>query len=587
MHGFTVTCVKCGIDAPELGDGGYLGTPSVSPDPKSYRHRESDRDLTFGFFYEPLAAMGLCTDELEAMRLFLDTHRGHDVVLYGEAQDDASLPRGLRSVLKRRAAREEAGEDDPAEGPAAALPAGEFLVGRYGITCSECRAECEAGEPASLRRFEPHALDPAAVDLMLERWKRAPDGGWNAGLAPPIDPYGAFMRELLEFLGKHREHSQEVRLRVDTARPLAPRAAWPRPEGAELRLERIKALKLAGHADRISDVVAGDCGVFLSARLARIHALDPADFSERWAIRAEMFGVTFVASETLVVENVSSAALRGLDPATGKTLWEAKVPLGTQLHGQDLLVRGDAEALVVDARNGRTKKRIALPWPEGVGRLLGGVLLRHQQSEDTLAAFDLEAREVLWERKCPLSKAQQDDAAPRILGGSAEAGVFVYGRSPVLFGLDLRKGETLWELKASLLSVGLLRNVALVEFTARDGTPDPFGARATANCVELSSGRIRWSRLCSDYGWPVSMRGAHVLGDDFVLGTTKSVVVLSARDGSVVLKHEKSQGAFLGGSWLQYVFLCGERGRFDVLRASVATGDEPAEPKKRRNRSRP
>jgi hypothetical protein len=60
-----------------------------------------------------------------------------------------------------------------------------------------------AGEFASFCRFEPHALDPAGVDLMLQRWNRAPDGGRNARLAPPIDPYGAFMRELLEFLGKY------------------------------------------------------------------------------------------------------------------------------------------------------------------------------------------------------------------------------------------------------------------------------------------------------------------------------------------------------------------------------------------------
>ena len=93
MHGYTVTCVKCDVDAPEVGNSGHLGTPALSPDPKSYRHRDSDHDLTFGYFYEPLTSLGLCPDDLEAMRLFLEAHRGHDVVLYGEAQEEASLPR--------------------------------------------------------------------------------------------------------------------------------------------------------------------------------------------------------------------------------------------------------------------------------------------------------------------------------------------------------------------------------------------------------------------------------------------------------------------------------------------------------------
>ncbi|HET7291561.1 MAG TPA: hypothetical protein VFM88_03970 [Vicinamibacteria bacterium] len=94
-------------------------------------------------------------------------------------------------------------------------------------------------------------------------------------------------------------------------------------------------------------------------------------------------------------------------------------------------------------------------------------------------------------------------------------------------------------------------STAHLEFTAE--APDPFGTFATVKCIELSSGRIRWSPPCSDYGWPVQLSAARVLGDDFVLGTTKGVVAFSARDGSVVLKFAKSQGALVGGTWRQPV----------------------------------
>jgi hypothetical protein len=370
-------------------------------------------------------------------------------------------------------------------------------------------------------------------------------------------------------------------------RPGAP-GAWPRPEGAGLRLERAKALKLAGVSDRVSQVAADECGVFLSDFSARLCGLDPADFSERWTIPAKWFGITGVVAETLIVENMSSSVLRGLDPATGKTRWEAKVPPGTQRHGPDLLVRGKgAEALLVDPRTGRKRQSIPLPWPEGVGRMLGGMMLRHFEEAGTLACFDLDARRVIWERKCPVVKGAQDDAEPRIRGGLAEAGVFVYGCSPALFGLDLRTGETRWELKASLSGVGILGDMALVEMPAPAKKKDAFGVLATVSCVELASGRIRWSRTSGEYGWPVEMRHVRAFGDDLVVGTHTQIVVVSARDGSVVLKHTKPESAVVCGTWREYLFTCAQRGRFEVLKASVTPAQgEAAGPKRRRGPAR-
>jgi hypothetical protein len=212
MLTITVTCVRCDLDAPEVGHGGFLGTPSVAT---TIKRGADPEEYPFGYLYEPLQGIGLRPRDLEDMRAFLAAHDGHPIVAWSDAQDEDSMPPKLVALLARRErARRSARRS---RGAGVVCIAGQvdpdWAVGHYSIHCVACDAEhsCEAVE--TFRRFDRLVLPRDAVDMMLSRWgKLAPDDGWNHALRPVVDPYGEFIEGLLEFLKTHRRHKLEARL---------------------------------------------------------------------------------------------------------------------------------------------------------------------------------------------------------------------------------------------------------------------------------------------------------------------------------------------------------------------------------------
>jgi hypothetical protein len=214
MLTITATCVKCDVDAPGVGYGGFLGTPSLAT---TIKRGADPEEYPFGYLYEPLRGIGLRPRDLEEMQAFLAAHEGHPVVAWSEAQDESTLPPKLVALLarreraRRRSRRQSvdsvvcvAGQVDP-----------DWALGHYAVRCTTCDAEhaCEVLE--TIRRFDCLPLSRDAVDLMLKRWgKLAPDDGWNHALRPAVDPYGEFIEGLLAFLEKHRRHEIEARLRA-------------------------------------------------------------------------------------------------------------------------------------------------------------------------------------------------------------------------------------------------------------------------------------------------------------------------------------------------------------------------------------
>jgi hypothetical protein len=68
------TCEDCDEKAPELGDSGFMGYPSLDD-------KVTDVDVaTFGSIYKALAAVHAITGEVDAFHKFLERHRGHNVV---------------------------------------------------------------------------------------------------------------------------------------------------------------------------------------------------------------------------------------------------------------------------------------------------------------------------------------------------------------------------------------------------------------------------------------------------------------------------------------------------------------------------
>ncbi|WP_435106828.1 hypothetical protein [Arhodomonas sp. AD133] len=80
-------CVDCNVEAPEIGDGGVFGTPSLAvtaiPDDDW-----GGTAYTFGWLYDGLSALGLRPYDIEAYRAFLREHDGHDVRLTTDHDDD-------------------------------------------------------------------------------------------------------------------------------------------------------------------------------------------------------------------------------------------------------------------------------------------------------------------------------------------------------------------------------------------------------------------------------------------------------------------------------------------------------------------
>ena len=216
MCAVTVTCINCDVDAPIVGFGGYLGTPSLSTD-LPMRLDEVDEELPFGYLYEPLQALLLRPQDLEGMYTFLAAHGSHQVVMWSDNQDEGDWPPELSVLLTRRQAERgrktgpEGGIDD------IVFNAGHleafWVFGHYGLHCA-CSRRFELDEPETLRVFEPQVLSRRAVNMMLSRWGRlAPDDGWNQALRPAVDPYERCMKRLLEFLRQHRRHCLEARVR--------------------------------------------------------------------------------------------------------------------------------------------------------------------------------------------------------------------------------------------------------------------------------------------------------------------------------------------------------------------------------------
>jgi hypothetical protein len=214
VHVVTATCVTCDVDAPGIGDSGYLGIPSLSTVVDEHTDPE---DLPFGYLYEPLQAIGLRPRDLEVMNEFLRQHESHHVVAWSNAQDEDDWPPELSRLLSEREKRDEAA-GGPRDGKGdvvnvAGQAPSDWTVGRYGVHCIDCRLTHRSEHIETLRSFDCLPLAAEAVKMMLTRWGGlAPDDGWNADLPPVVDPYGEFMEGLLVFLKQHRLHRVEARL---------------------------------------------------------------------------------------------------------------------------------------------------------------------------------------------------------------------------------------------------------------------------------------------------------------------------------------------------------------------------------------
>ncbi len=210
---YGVTCLDCRTDAPGVGDGGFLGAPSLGVTTGSYRFEPEM--ITFGFLYPPLRSLGLRSYELEEFNDFLSNHDGHLLFLHSDHDDPGTYAPEVREMQDRL------GEDEgwldrfreAERRQAERVASGEFVQGYYGIRCAKCEATYAATDSGLFRAFERMRLPAEAVDSFLQSWAPLdPDEGWNHRLMAPLDPWEPFLEQLPTFLTRHRRHPLEALL---------------------------------------------------------------------------------------------------------------------------------------------------------------------------------------------------------------------------------------------------------------------------------------------------------------------------------------------------------------------------------------
>jgi HEAT repeat protein len=185
---FTSVCTKCGVEAPEVGDFGYIGSPSLDD-----RKRRGDLQ-TFGFIYAGLAAIGALTEEIEAFKAFLDEHGHHAIRQYNdlgeedfgdEEQSDEGSSRTKKFRFKKRG----------------------FEDAFYELHCTDCDATHRSSSSERLAPFKPFTLTPAKIALFRSNAVSVDDESFYHVGGFPFDD----LPHLDRFLTKHKGHALTAR----------------------------------------------------------------------------------------------------------------------------------------------------------------------------------------------------------------------------------------------------------------------------------------------------------------------------------------------------------------------------------------
>jgi hypothetical protein len=175
-------CKRCGVAAPEVGDAGFIGAPTLASGKRGGL-------ASFGAIHDALSALRLTSPEIEAFRAFLDAHDHHGVVRLSDVDEDdegAPRPRRLKSFRFRAAG---------------------FVAGSWELRCEKCQQAFRA-EAEAIRPFAPHTLTAAEV----ARFQRhAPGSDDDAVYRVGGFPFDA-MDDVHDFLRVHQRHGLAVTL---------------------------------------------------------------------------------------------------------------------------------------------------------------------------------------------------------------------------------------------------------------------------------------------------------------------------------------------------------------------------------------
>jgi hypothetical protein len=213
-------CLTCKKSAPNVGDFGQLGEPSLVVSKQIHNGRKpGEFGPSFEYFYEALRGIGIFPYDLHRFREFLAAHEGHFLFTYAETEFERPefLP---EEVVEWERAQAEDGypsleEDDVfEEEQERRVAAGEFVMAGYEMMCTRCGVQHSTSSPELLRAARPLDVSPEAAAIFVERWGVYPDEGWNHRLMGIADPYEPFMEELIDFVRTHGTHGLRASLQT-------------------------------------------------------------------------------------------------------------------------------------------------------------------------------------------------------------------------------------------------------------------------------------------------------------------------------------------------------------------------------------
>lgn len=205
---YGITCLDCKVDAPGIGDGGFLGDPGLAKPGESPPSMKGPNP-SFGYFYDAFVGVGIRTYELECLHAFLIAHDGHRLFLSADHDDPKDWPAEVRELPDERYDWERDGTEREQR-----VTSGEFVNATYEISCPTCGRSLSSEAPELLRAMEPFTIDVEAAAIFVERWGSTPDTGWNHRLGGIADPWDPLMEQLVAFVTAHSHHGLRARLRV-------------------------------------------------------------------------------------------------------------------------------------------------------------------------------------------------------------------------------------------------------------------------------------------------------------------------------------------------------------------------------------
>ena len=198
---YDVRCVDCKCIAPTVGDGGFLGCPSIHEDD------EDSNGPSFGYYYIPLSGLCICPMDLQRFCDWLFAHGEHEVHMAGDGiATPPHLPPGALywDDDERASAASELLGDPSSDG---------YTWGRYEIRCRTCGVTYTAKDPEWM--LECHAVvDDDTVHDFLERWDSG-EGVVAHRIYGIADPTSAFIPGLIQFLRSHAPPRRPARRFTD------------------------------------------------------------------------------------------------------------------------------------------------------------------------------------------------------------------------------------------------------------------------------------------------------------------------------------------------------------------------------------